>query len=60
MELWEGKPCAASDFRLQYWGSTKMLQAMLLRKKCWLEHLALNQTTGLDPDGIKVLTFFFF
>jgi len=54
LEVWKGRECAANDFRCQYWGSTKMLEAILLRKKCWLEHIALNQTTGLDPDGIKI------
>lgn len=54
LEIWEGKECANGDFRCQYWGSTKMLEALLLRKKCWLQHIALNQTTGLDPEGIKM------
>merc|ERR1712137_820486 len=54
LELWEGKPCAESDFRHQYWGSTKMLEALLLNRRCWLQHIALNQTTGLDPEGIKL------
>ena len=22
--------------------------------RCWLEHMSLNETTGLDPDGIKL------
>jgi len=31
-----------------------MVQNLLLNKDCWLAHMSLNQTTGLDPAGIKV------
>lgn len=36
-----------------------MVESLLLNRKCWLQHIALNQTTGLDPDGIKVYSSFF-
>lgn len=54
LELWAGAECAREDFRQLYWGSSDMLQALLLKRSCWLQHIALNQTTGLDPDGIKL------
>jgi len=31
-----------------------MLRMMLLYRECWLNHLCLNGTTGLDPEGIKI------
>jgi len=54
LELWQGLECAQNNFRKRMWGSTMMLQAILLNSRCWLQHLKLNQTTGLDPDGIRL------
>lgn len=31
-----------------------MLRAMLMDKKCWVSQLMLNETTGLDPEGVKL------
>jgi len=31
-----------------------MVQSMLLDSQCWLRHMMLNLTTGLDPEGIKL------
>ena len=31
-----------------------MIEGILLKAKCWLEHMSLNLTTGLDPEGIKL------
>lgn len=54
LEVWKGLPCVANRFRQRIWGSTVMLQAVLLNSRCWLDHLKLNITTGLDPEGIKL------
>jgi len=54
LELWKGKPCAAKYFRQRMWGTLNMMQSILLDRDCWLEHMALNETTGLDPDAIKL------
>ena len=29
-------------------------QAILSDPKCWVEHMQLNQSTGLDPDGVML------
>lgn len=31
-----------------------MTQSFMGDKACWLEHMALNSTTGLDPEGVKL------
>lgn len=31
-----------------------MFSANLIRPLCWLEHLSLDNETGLDPPGIRV------
>jgi Lecithin:cholesterol acyltransferase len=31
-----------------------MAKAFLLSRVCWMQHLSLNFTTGLDPEGIRV------
>lgn len=31
-----------------------MTKAFVLSRVCWMQHLSLNFTTGLDPDGIRV------
>ena len=35
-------------------GSFYMLRTMVLDKTCWLRHIMLDTTTGLDPPNIKV------
>ena len=30
-----------------------MLRTMVLDKTCWLRHIMLDTTTGLDPPNIK-------
>ncbi|CAK9203653.1 unnamed protein product [Sphagnum jensenii] len=52
LELWEGKPCADGLFRKRLWGGT--FGEIYKRPKCWMEHMSLNNETGLDPDGIRV------
>eukprot|EP00741_Cyanophora_paradoxa_P014681 tig00020816_g14159.t1 len=54
LELWEGDECAKKYFRQRMWGTLTMLQTILLDRYCWLKHLELNATTGLDPEGIKL------
>ena len=31
-----------------------MTQSFMGDKQCWMEHMALNATDGLDPDGIRL------
>ncbi|XP_065866789.1 putative phospholipid:diacylglycerol acyltransferase 2 isoform X2 [Euphorbia lathyris] len=52
LELWEGKPCAHGLFRQRLWGGT--FTEMFKRPLCWLDHLSLDNETGLDPPGIRV------
>ncbi|KAL8501266.1 hypothetical protein ACS0TY_020715 [Phlomoides rotata] len=52
LELWEGRPCSEGLFRKRLWGGT--FGEMFRRPKCWLEHLRLDNETGLDPPGIRV------
>ncbi|KAI9076243.1 hypothetical protein K1719_041816 [Acacia pycnantha] len=52
LELWEGRPCAQGLFRKKLWGDS--FAHILKRPLCWLEHLSLNNETGLDPPGIRV------
>lgn len=41
-------------FRKRLWGSYYMLKTMIMDKSCWLKHIMLDPTTGLDPPGIKL------
>ncbi|XP_021716505.1 phospholipid:diacylglycerol acyltransferase 1-like isoform X1 [Chenopodium quinoa] len=52
LELWEGKPCAEDLFRKRLWGGT--FGDVYKRPLCWVEHMSLNNETGLDPIGIRV------
>nr|UWT60811.1 phospholipid:diacylglycerol acyltransferase 2 [Buglossoides arvensis] len=52
LELWEGKPCAEGLFRKRLWAGS--FTEIFRRPKCWLEHLSLDNETGLDPPGIRV------
>ena len=55
LEIWKGKQCAGSYFKQRLWGSFTMLSSFAaMDGACWLEHISMNLTTGLDPDGIKV------
>ena len=55
LEIWSGKLCAKASFKQRLWGSMSMFSSLAsMDTTCWLEHMSLNQTTGLDPDGIKV------
>ncbi|KAJ0084711.1 hypothetical protein Patl1_30520 [Pistacia atlantica] len=52
LELWEGRPCAEGLFRKRLWGGS--FTEIFKRPSCWLEHLSLDNETGLDPPGIRV------
>ncbi|KAL7154000.1 hypothetical protein ABFS83_04G206000 [Erythranthe nasuta] len=52
LELWEGRPCSDGLFRQRLWGGT--FTEIFRRPMCWLEHLSLDNETGLDPPGIRV------
>lgn len=49
LEVWDGEACIKSYFRQRIWGTTTMFRSMISDPECWLRHLALNATTGLDP-----------
>ncbi|KAL9247269.1 hypothetical protein vseg_020718 [Gypsophila vaccaria] len=52
LELWEGKPCADGLFRKRLWGGT--FGEVYKRPLCWVEHMSLDNETGLDPSNIRV------
>ncbi|KAJ0988465.1 hypothetical protein J5N97_006821 [Dioscorea zingiberensis] len=52
LELWEGRPCAEGLFRKRLWGGT--FGEVYKRPSCWMEHMSLDNETGLDPPGIRV------
>ncbi|KAK9829180.1 hypothetical protein WJX72_004349 [[Myrmecia] bisecta] len=54
LELWKGLPCAKKYFRQRVWGSMTMTQQFLMDTQCWLSHLTLNATDGLDPADVKL------
>ncbi|KAK4483680.1 hypothetical protein RD792_010881 [Penstemon davidsonii] len=52
LELWEGHSCAEGLFRKRLWGGT--FGEVYKRPLCWVEHMSLDNETGLDPPGIKI------
>ncbi|EEF48026.1 phosphatidylcholine-sterol O-acyltransferase, putative [Ricinus communis] len=52
LELWEGHQCADGLFRKRLWGGT--FGDLYKRPLCWVEHMSLDNETGLDPPGIRV------
>ncbi|CAO2823176.1 unnamed protein product [Amaranthus hypochondriacus] len=52
LELWEGHQCAEGLFRKRLWGGT--FGELYRRPLCWVEHMSLNNETGLDPSGVRV------
>ncbi|GKD88521.1 phospholipid:diacylglycerol acyltransferase 1-like protein, partial [Tanacetum coccineum] len=52
LELWEGHECAEGLFQKRLWGGT--FGEVYKRPSCWLQHMSLDNETGLDPFGIKV------
>jgi len=49
LEVWAGEECIRNYFRQRIWGSTSMLQLLMSDPDCWVRHLQLNSSTGLDP-----------
>ncbi|XP_027330312.1 phospholipid:diacylglycerol acyltransferase 1-like isoform X2 [Abrus precatorius] len=52
LELWEGRQCADGLFRKRLWGGT--FGELYKRPLCWVEHMSLDNETGLDRSGIRV------
>ncbi|CAK9177107.1 unnamed protein product [Ilex paraguariensis] len=52
LELWEGHHCAEGLFRKRLWGGT--FGEVYKRPLCWVEHMSLDNETGLDPSGIRI------
>ncbi|XP_057838500.1 phospholipid:diacylglycerol acyltransferase 1 isoform X1 [Cryptomeria japonica] len=52
LEFWEGRPCADGLFRKRLWGGS--FGEIYKRPLCWVEHMSLDNETGLDPSGIRV------
>ncbi|CAA6664245.1 unnamed protein product [Spirodela intermedia] len=52
LELWEGHQCADGLFRKRLWGGT--FGEVYKRPLCWVEHMSLDNETGLDPSGIRI------
>ncbi|KAL0592569.1 hypothetical protein ABG067_000133 [Albugo candida] len=54
LEIWEGRECSRAYFRQRIWGTARMLQQFMMNQRCWLEHVMLNRSSGLDPNGVKL------
>lgn len=58
LESWgvseDGDCPSLPHFRKRLWGSFYMLRTMILDKACWLKHIKLDPTSGLDPPGVKL------
>ncbi|KAL5698292.1 phospholipid:diacylglycerol acyltransferase [Ranunculus cassubicifolius] len=52
LELWEGHQCSDGLFRKRLWGGT--FGDVYRRPLCWVEHMSLDNETGMDPAGIRV------
>ncbi|GLT45032.1 hypothetical protein SLA2020_188970 [Shorea laevis] len=52
LELWEGRQCADGLFRKRFWGGS--FGELYKRPLCWVEHISLDNETGLDPPGVRV------
>ncbi|XP_043719686.1 phospholipid:diacylglycerol acyltransferase 1-like [Telopea speciosissima] len=52
LELWEGHQCTDGLFRKRLWGGA--FGDIYKRPLCWVEHMSLDNETGLDPSGIRV------
>ncbi|KAK3013111.1 hypothetical protein RJ639_010112 [Escallonia herrerae] len=52
LELWEGHHCAEGLFRKRLWGGT--FGEVYKRPLCWVDHMSLDNESGLDPPGIRV------
>ena len=49
-----GCALTTSGARSQIWGGLAMSDLLIRDSACWLQHMQLDPTTGLDPEGIQV------
>ncbi|TXT12886.1 hypothetical protein VHUM_01287 [Vanrija humicola] len=54
LESWSTEPPARSLFRSRLWGTSTMIRAVLTDKDRWVQAIAIDLETGLDPPGHKV------
>lgn len=57
LEVWRARECLGGPnayFRQRLWGTTTMLRAAMRNTSCWMEHMALDPETGLDPPNVKL------
>lgn len=54
LESWGTEEHSRQYFRKRLWGSWSMMRALILDKASWKRHVMLDETTGLDPPGIKL------
>ncbi|KAL9274674.1 Phospholipid:diacylglycerol acyltransferase 1-like protein [Drosera capensis] len=52
LDLWQGLGCAEGLFRKRLWDGT--FGEVYKRPLCWVQHMSLDNVTGLDPPGIRV------
>ncbi|CAG9949955.1 unnamed protein product [Clonostachys rosea f. rosea IK726] len=54
LESWGTANISRPYFRKRLWGSWSMMQALILDKEMWKQHIMLDKQTGLDPPDIKL------
>ncbi|KAJ6260680.1 hypothetical protein Dda_4907 [Drechslerella dactyloides] len=54
LESWGTSAKSLPYFRKRLWGSFTMMRTLMLDKALWKDHIMLNKTTGMDPEGIKL------
>jgi len=54
LELWEGNECAEKYFRQRLWGDLGTARGFFTETDCWIQHLMLDSTSGMDPPNIRV------
>jgi len=55
LDLYKGRNCAARWLRRRLWGSLSVSARLFTSNvSCFLDHLELDETTGLDPPDITV------
>ncbi|KAL1406370.1 phospholipid:diacylglycerol acyltransferase [Vanrija albida] len=54
LESWSTEPVARPLFRSRLWGTSTMIRAVLTDKDRWVQAIAIDLETGLDPPGHKV------
>jgi phospholipid:diacylglycerol acyltransferase len=54
LESWGTEEQSRQYFRKRLWGSWSMMRALVLDKASWKKHIMLDETTGLDPPGVKL------